>query len=260
MSKDYCEVARKAGIKILGFSDHGPLPNSFYNMGEGYDDSRMDLDVLKKVYLPDILSSQKEYSDLVLEKGLEMEYVPGHDEYYKSLLDYVDYLILGEHWIKDPFNESGKLNYNKLDYTSVLYYANDIKQALDTKLFKIIAHPDIFLAHYKSKNGIEREIDENMMEAINIIVDACVRNNCLIEYNLNGVTRAKYYNKFNDSFDYMYPRKEFFDVVQKKGGTVIFGCDAHDPFRLNHNLVKRAIIECIDRGIRPINIKEKQDV
>ncbi|MBQ7276233.1 MAG: hypothetical protein IJS58_03185 [Bacilli bacterium] len=258
MTKDYCDVAVNTDIKILGFSDHGPLPNSFYNLGDGYDESRMDFEVLKNEYLPDFEKSKEEFKDeLILEKGLEMEYVPGHDDYYQNLLDYVDYLILGEHWIKDPFNDSGRLYYSKLDYSNVMYYAKDVEKALDSKLFKIIAHPDIFLSNYVSKNGIMRELDEEAYKAMELIVDACVRNDCLIEFNLNGITRGKYYNKYNDSFDYTYPRIEFFDIVVKKGGKVIFGCDAHDPFRLNHNLLERGIIECIKLGIRPINIKDR---
>lgn len=161
MTKDYCDVAVNTDIKILGFSDHGPLPNSFYNLGDGYDESRMDFEVLKNEYLPDFEKSKEEFKDeLILEKGLEMEYVPGHDDYYQNLLDYVDYLILGEHWIKDPFNDSGRLYYSKLDYSNVMYYAKDVEKALDSKLFKIIAHPDIFLSNYVSKNGIMRELDE----------------------------------------------------------------------------------------------------
>lgn len=95
--REYVESAIKAGMEILGFSDHSP----YIFPGNYYSNFRMRMDQLEG-YIQCVLDLRKEYAGQIqIPLGLELEYYP---EFLPQLLPILrdlplDYLLLGQHFI-----------------------------------------------------------------------------------------------------------------------------------------------------------------
>ena len=76
---DYIQEALKAGVSILGFSDHAPFPDHDFGFRMPYTELAehfQEVDRLTELYA----------SDIVIRKGLEIEYLPKYRDYYERLL------------------------------------------------------------------------------------------------------------------------------------------------------------------------------
>ena len=156
----------------------------------------------------------------------------GVSDYYKDLLNSVDYLILACHYykgIKDitPYSAYGVNSHEKLES-----YTNLIEKALDTKLFKILAHPDLFIHGYG-------KLDSFGEECVRRIVDAVVRNNVLIEFNAGGIRANKRFDEMGNP-NYAVPNHEFWKIVEKSKAKVIINSDCHKPEELNDEAFQTA--------------------
>ena len=137
--EEYIISAIKAGYQTLGFSDHILIPDVKRN--EEYFDS---ISLLKEQY--------KQQIDIKI--ALEVEYYPYYLPLYKKYLEEgkVDYLIFGNHGLigeneKDRKNQIVFIEPFDDDSYLDLYY-DCLKKAIDTNMFKYIAHPDCFLKGY----------------------------------------------------------------------------------------------------------------
>ena len=72
---DYCEAALKAGISILGFSDHSPFPDA------EYASSRMDFSELPD-YRKEIEDAKQKFPQLTILAGLEIDTAPYSGPHY----------------------------------------------------------------------------------------------------------------------------------------------------------------------------------
>ena len=255
---DYMDMAYKLGYECLGMSDHGPLPD-FYRHPKNEDKTaflhgRMDFEKMVNEYVKDINEAKKKYEGkMKVLASIEIEYFEGMEEYLKKCLDNLDYLVMGEHYNI----ASGEVvdTYSNCNYKNVIPYAKVMAKGLDTGLFKVVAHPDIFMFRYVSENGIYREFDKNASIAARIIIEAAVRNNVLIELNCGGLSRGKCINE-DGSIEYGYPRSEFFNIVKEyKDAKVVIGIDAHSPYALQGRHIEKTIALAKELGLNPINIK-----
>ncbi len=209
----YVKAAMDAGVSILGFSDHAPFPD--YDFG-----LRMPYTELNE-YLQSIDALTKKYSaDIILCKGLEIEYLPEYMDYYQYLLSEkkLDYLLLGEHFYRD--GEGQLFNITQATNTNTyLDYANALAAAMYTGYFKAIAHPDIFAMNLFSW-------DENCEKACDIIISAAKETGTILEFNANGLRRGT--KKYPDGERLMYPHKLFWDKVANTSIPVIVGSDCHE--------------------------------
>ena len=74
--REYIENAIRGGLKILGFSDHTPIPFE----GGYVSDHRMEMDLLED-YVTTITALKEEYArDIEIHLGLEFEYAPKYLE------------------------------------------------------------------------------------------------------------------------------------------------------------------------------------
>lgn len=224
---DYIDEAIKQNYCELGISDHGPLPNPPF--------TRMNLEAFKNVYLNEFKECKIKYQNQIkIYLGLEIEYLEGIDEYYQSLLEQVDYLILGCHYY------SGKKGLEKKSYFEcntperLNEYTELIEKALDTKCFKILAHPDIFMIGYP-------EFDLSCENCVNRILDAAERNHVLVELNANGLRRGKTKCE-NGEMVYGYPHEQFWQIVSSRKTRVIIGSDCHSPDQLDDSEMQEARI------------------
>jgi len=238
MSEEYVIEAIKHHFTELGFSDHGPIPINFMSKSDYQSnllDRQMDIDIFNKVYLPDIEKSIIKYgSKIKVLKGLEIEYLSGHDEYYRELLNKLDYLSLGVHYFETP---NGIYNtYDIMTKKTIYQYGETVVKALNTGLFKILNHPDIYLMNYINDKG-KGTFDDDCERVAMTIIEAAINNNVVLEINGGGPRRDK--KLIDGRLKYSYPRDEFWRVVERyKDAKIIIGCDTHNPAELYDNVIK----------------------
>lgn len=215
--EDYINKAIEENYDEIGMSDHGPMFGNLF--------PRMTYDEFENIYLKDLERLQaKHRSKIKIYKSLEVEYLYGNDQYYKQLNQKLDYLILGQHYFTNQSTQECISTYNISSKEDLENYTQNIIDALNTKQFKILAHPDLFMISY-------RRFDAHTEEMANQIIDACIQNDVIMEYNANGIRKAKMYNLPIEKYD--YPNLAFWKVVEKSKVNVIVNSDCHHPQELS---------------------------
>ena len=207
--EEYVKAAIDAGIKVLGFSDHAPMPYpggyvSYYKMtpDELYD------------YCASLLRLRDKYKDKIeILIGLETEYYP--DLWEKSLdlwRDYpIDYLILGQHFIHEEGTDASIRPTS--DIEKVRIYTDNVITAMNTGLISYVAHPD--LINYVGDDG------EGYIREMQRLICESVRLGMPLEYNLLGMASGR-----------NYPNEIFWREAARLGATAVIGCDSHSPNRV----------------------------
>lgn len=229
--KQYVENALKAGLQILGFSDHAPyiFPNGYYST------FRMRLDQMPD-YVDTVLDLRSEFAGRIqIPLGLEIEYYPRHlPELLSILRDYpLDYLILGQHFVGNEYDAP----YNGLgsdDEGLLRHYVHQTCDAMNTGLFTYFAHPDLLNFH-----GNPRLFRHHMRD---IVLEA---KNCGVplEFNLLGLAGGRH-----------YPNPMFWEMAAQEGCDVILGRDAHHPEALLDDKTEQRAVEILaGLGIQPLD-------
>ncbi len=245
--EDYVKEAIKHNLEVIGISEHVPYP---VDMFEYCDDEfsrktiyrgRMKFDEIDK-YLNDIEDCQKKYGDRIkILKAYESEYIYGKDEYYKYLLERVDYLILGQHYI---YKEENGMKTHSSSFTITSKHEVDLykKQAitgLKTGLFRIFAHPDLC---FRKFNEFNDHLRKNAVE----IIEAAISEGVILEYNGNGLRDSN-----------GYPHEEFWKIVAEyKDAKVMINSDCHEPEELNDETISVAANNLKRLGIKYIDYLE----
>ena len=179
----------------------------------------------------------KEQIDIKI--ALEVEYYPYYLPFYQKLKDekYVDYLIFGNHGTMDMTQKSRFEQISFLDsFDDVKYldlYYKTLKEAVDTKLFKYICHPDCFMKGYK-------KWDEHTINLTHKIAKLLQDNNLYAELSASGVRSKKAFN-YNGKMVPPYPFKEFYEILATYDIKFVLGCDAHAPSQLDDDAVQYII-------------------
>ena len=202
--KDYVDAARKVGLTSLGFSCHAP-----YNSLK-YQNAISNMSLLEAGdYIRSIKELKEAYTDLDIIVGFEADFLPEEFETLIELRDEVDYMILGQH-------DLGVTSV-KADYP--ISYAQNVCAAMESGIFDMVAHPDIFLMKREAVGISEREeFDKNATTAMRMICDKARDLEIPLEINIRGFKKNK-----------AYPSREFFKICASSGAKVCFGCDAHSP-------------------------------
>lgn len=204
--REYVENAIAGGLKILGFSDHTPMPYD----GGYVSSTKMDIDQLEG-YVDTVLRLKAEYQkDIEIHLGLEVEYYP---RYFDALLQVtgqypIEYFLLAQHYLGNetddffcgrPTDDSKRLE----------KYCRQTKEALATGRFTYFAHPDLL-----NFTGDPEIYDRQ-------IRDLCCfakEQDIPLEINFLGIWDKRH-----------YPNRRFWKTAGEVGNTVIFGADAHQP-------------------------------
>lgn len=220
--EEYIVEAIKNGFQTLGFSDHVMLPDLSRN--DEYFDS---ISLLKEKY--------KNQIDIKI--ALEVEYYPAYLEYYKSLLDSkkVDYLVFGNHGTMFTNQKVGRENQISFidPFTDESYldlYYETLKKAIETKMFKYIAHPDVFLKGYG-------KWDEKAINLTHRIAKLLKENEMYAELSGSGY-RSRKRVLYNGKELPAYPFYEFFKILKQYDLKFVLGCDAHSPSQLADDAVE----------------------
>lgn len=240
--EDYVQAALKAGLDVLGFTDHAPFPDHDFGM-------RMPYSELEPYFFTVDHLATKYSSDIIIRKSLEIEYLPQYEQYYQFLLSTYkpDYLLLGEHFYFDQ--KGGVFNIYNADNTGdYLNYAKSIAAALKTGFFQMVAHPDLFTLNHFAW-------DKNCDAASEIIIAAALETGTVLEFNANGYRRGLH--DYPDERRYMYPHINFWKKAAAAGATVMIGADAHEPYQVWDACMDKSIEVLRELGIQPIEILEE---
>lgn len=206
--REYVESAIRAGLSVLGFSDHAPywFPNGYYSAHRMFPEDTEN-------YVHSILSLKEEYKDdIAIYLGFEAEYYPA---YFEKFLEMIapypyDYLILGQHYIHNEISgHSAMFPPQEPDAAYLDDYVNECLEAFETGKFFYLAHPDVM------KFTGDKAIYEKEMRRL---CEAAKHHGIPLEINLLGIR-----DKRN------YPNEDFWKIVHEVGNDVILGCDAHSP-------------------------------
>lgn len=253
--EEYVSTAKEIDLELLGFSEHCPVKENRWKK------SRMDYSLLD-IYLDDINSLKVQESKAVekydkaikqdkmdqlflLKKsknpkkektvkilsGFECDYFKEYHSYYQELKEKCDYLIFGVHYLDLPTYKDFPLHHYPLDKKSLSVYADQYIKSLESNLFSIAAHPDLFFIQYF-------KWDEQSKAVSKEIIEAAIYYNVPLEVNGNGILKEMI-SGFNGEMRYLYPVKEFWDLAKSYDKIqIIANADAHNPYFLDKSLNK----------------------
>lgn len=222
LDREYVIEAIENDYTHLGFTDHVILPDIEQKGIRGSFE-----------LLDDYINSIKELANFYKDKieikvGFEAEYYDRYVDYYKDLLESgkIDYLILGQHCYFDE--ESHQLvfyNSKHYDLKMLEAYKNDLIKGMDSGLFSMVAHPDLYMAGYD-------KWDENAIRVAHEICQAAIRNDLPLEINLGG---ARYFRN-KTHIPSGYPFDAFWEIVALYPNVkVTIGVDAHKPYEFGYD-------------------------
>lgn len=140
----YILTALRCGYKVLGFSDHTPWAYAT----PGFVSRIRMLPSQLDDYVLTLRGLREKYADkLHIRIGLEAEYFPAYLGWLREEMERLDieYLILGCHY--DTTDEQDARASRFGGSTSTAHgrrYAEQVVEALETGLYRYLAHPDLF--------------------------------------------------------------------------------------------------------------------
>lgn len=239
--RDYVEAAIGAGVGILGFSDHAPFPDYDFGLRMPYAELRPYLDAIDRL-------TGEFISDIILYKSLEIEYIPQYQSYYEGLLtrEGMDYLLMGEHFYPDRGGVIRNI-YHARSTADAVDYAKAVVRGMETGLFRMVAHPDLFTLGQFAWDG-------NWEEASERIVEAAARTGVILEFNANGLRRGVH--DYPDGPRLMYPHQNFWKKAAAADVSVVIGSDCHEPAQVWDGCMPAARELLREWGITPLETAE----
>lgn len=224
--EDYVKRAIDLGYHTIAITDHGPFPKF---LQKRLHSRRMSFEQYEEIYLDHLNRAKKEHSNEIrILTGLEIEYMNELKLYYNRFLSQLDFLILGQHYIKIG-DEYVSVFEHMLSDEEIEIYTKTVVEGMNSKQFKILAHPEIF-----SWDIIEW--NEKCQEAAKRIIASSIQNDVILEINVNGVRNSIYQGKEitenNRIVNCPYPRKEFWKLAGEMNAKVMINDDAHSPNRI----------------------------
>jgi len=209
---EYAARAVAVGLTEIGFSDHSPMRR------DDFDNWRMRFDQLDE-YVENVRRVQKDFAGLVVKLALEVDYLPGHEEWIRELAARHpwDYLIGSVHYVADAWavdNPETIAKWKDRDpYEVWSAYFDRLTMAADSGLFEIIGHADL-----PKKFKIYPKQDCTPL--FNRFLATAQKKNVAIELNTAGLRK--------DCRE-IYPSRAFLQLAMQHKIPITFGSDAHAP-------------------------------
>lgn len=263
--EEMIEAAIKMEIEELGMCCHIPLPHYRKHLVQsipsirsirsalslcrafltGGPNMRMPYPQLDE-HLNQIKECQEKYKDQIqLYQGFEAEGLKEYFDYYQQLLDEnkVDYLILGHHFHKHCIH-SDYFGREKTSKKDIYQYCNDVEQAIETKMFSYVAHPDLFLQGY-------HDFGLDMQTVSRRICEKAKEYHIPLEINAGGMRKGL--KNINGEMLYLYPNSYFWKIASEVGNDVVLGFDAHDPSDFNDGMYNQMLKFAKDHDLHVID-------
>ena len=234
---DYVRRAAADGCSALGISDHGPYPDNAV-----WPNSRMSVSDIPR-YLEMIRLARSE-APFPLYWGFECEWHPSFDSWYRDYLRAevgAEYLVYGSHWIDD----NGEFWYipEVPEKRLLRRYVELTVAGLQSGLFDLFAHPDIFLAGFTGK-------DPDVRDACVEIIDAAIAADLPMEINGLGLQKPKVMGA--TAIRSPYPVREFWEMAAERGARIVCNSDAHRPQDVIDS-TRNAMAFAAEIGLKPID-------
>jgi len=216
---DYCREAVKAGISILGFSDHSPFPDGEYGA------SRMAFSDLPD-YLREIEEARVKYPQLTIFAGLELDYRPvlGR-QFYSELIErfQLDYVLGGVHHL--PAAEGRPAQHvtaeRPMTVATLRAFVRQSIAFMELGLIEYLAHPDI------TALSLERWTPE-VRAAYWDLLEAAASLHVPLEINAYGLRKKPV--ETPEGTRPPYPWLPFWELAAEHGSIeAVAGSDAHRP-------------------------------
>ncbi|MGP8202251.1 MAG: histidinol-phosphatase HisJ family protein [Limisphaerales bacterium] len=218
---EYAARAVAVGLTEIGFSDHSPMRR------DDFDNWRMRFDQLDE-YVEGVRRVQKDSAGLTVRLALEIDYLPGHEDWIRELAARHpwDYLIGSVHYVSDSWavdNPEDIAQWKGRDpYEVWAAYFDRLTQAADSGLFDIIGHADL-----PKKFRIYPK--EDCAPLFNRFLEAAQNKNVAIELNTAGLRK---------DCQEIYPSRAFLQLAAQRRVPVTFGSDAHAPVEVGSGFVE----------------------
>jgi histidinol-phosphatase (PHP family) len=217
----YARQALELGLTEIGFSDHSPMAR------DDFDNWRM-FDRQLDEYVAQVRRAQTEFPELAIKLALEVDYLPGHEDWIRSLAARHpwDYFIGSVHYISETWdidNPAKLSEWKKRDAFEVWSaYFDRLAMAAASGLFDIIGHADL-----PKKFGIRPQ--QNCAPLYEKFLETVAAADCAIELNTAGLRK---------DCKEIYPCRELLDMAFQKGVPITFGSDAHAPEEVGLNFAE----------------------
>ena len=227
--KKFLITARERQIFELGFAEHDEFV------------SQIDISVLKRL--------QEEFPDIKLKLGLEVDYIPGREDYIQQLeqsCDF-DYIIGSVHFIDgwgfDHPDFRHLFEEKDIDQVYSRYFEL-VQMAVDSGLFDIIGHLDLI------KIWGHRPRQNNILFHVKQLLKSIKAAGMIIEINSAGLRKP---------VGEIYPQQEVIDLIASKQIAVTLGSDAHHPRQVGEGLQEvRGVL--IDAGFTHLASLQQRQV
>jgi len=208
-ASEYVDQALGTRLKVLGFSDHCPLPD------HSYSGSRMDIARLGQYV--DYVNEQKERRarGLKILLGAECDYRPDLAGFYRDLG--FDYLICSVHYA----NSHRYISYYRNSPDMLHEYTDNYIAALQSGLFILGCHPDLFGLFYLDWDAEARSCAKAIIEA---------SQDSGVALEINGYGLRKPLLSTPGGLRHQYPLDPFWELAAELGGVkTVVNSDAHRP-------------------------------
>lgn len=231
---EYCKRARELGLNEIAFTNHLIFPK--FKSIPGVKQSELSkisikLDQIENHY-KEIESARKRF-DMKIKFGLEIDYLEDYEREIERVINNhpFDYILGSVHFLNGFIIGDRDSTIEFFRGRDVLgaykNYFLGLKKAIESRLFDVMAHPDIIRKYAVQYADIPFEKYRNQIEDV---TKALVKNKVGIELNTYG-----YFHPVNDS----YPSIEFLKICKESGVKIVtIGSDAHSPARLGLGLEK----------------------
>ena len=211
--EEILKTAKQMGITALGFSEHIPNPGLILPD----EDNRMLLSEVDE-YISLVDKMKNENPNMTILAGFEAEYDPMKESFLGTMRNKVDYMILGQQYVSRNLNNINGIN----NPNYPIEYANMIAKGIDSGIFDIVAHPDLFMQFRNSMIDEESKklFDKNSILASQIICEKSRDMGIPLEVNLG---------LFSKDESMAYPSTIFWKVASEIDGLqVLLGIDSHN--------------------------------
>jgi histidinol-phosphatase (PHP family) len=229
---EYARHALEAGLTEIGFSDHSHMRQ------DNFDNWRMNFSQLDE-YVENVRRAQKNFPQLTIRLALEVDYLPGHEEWIRELAARHpwDYFIGSVHYVSDSWaiDDPQKLSEwkNRDSFEVWQIYFERLAKAAESGLFEIIGHADL-----PKKFGHKPNRDPAFAGSFGVarysalyekFLDAAKKSDCAIELNTAGLRKE---------CKEIYPNRDIVRLAFQKGVPITFGSDAHAPGEVGMNFAE----------------------
>ncbi len=239
-AEDYAKAAVDRGFRVLGFTDHTPLPD------DRWPGIRMPYSELPN-YVAAVKEAQRKYPELKILLGMECEWLPEYHEFFTAELlgrYQFDYLVLGSHFF--PYGGEYLSSHGMVFKAQYLKaYTEHLIRSMEAGIFAFVAHPDLFGLSYKNW-------DENTKAAAKDILTAAAELKIPLE--INGYGLCNKLIETEKGWRVAYPWFEFWQLAAEYDVEVLVNSDAHHPENIAQGLKEGAgLIENL--GLTPAKLE-----